>query len=251
MDAILYVCHGSRVQSAIHSAIHFVKKIQKLIDYKIQEISFIELAKPSIYEGLEACMRQGAKTISVLPVLLLSANHAKIDIPNEIATFQKKYPFIKINLANPIGVHNNMIELVKKRIFEKTCNIYYNSQILLVGRGSSDPLTQNDFSNIVQLLESSLKQKVIPAYMAVSKPSIHEAWEYLLSVNTNQTIVVPYLFFSGTLMSELKEKINTLPPKIQKNWILCDTLGYDPLIASIIKERILQLPLSQLLSSVN
>ncbi|WP_088041710.1 sirohydrochlorin chelatase [Bacillus sp. EAC] len=240
MDAILYVCHGSRVKSAVHSAIHFVMNVQEQIDCQIQEIAFVELAEPSIYKGLETCLNRGAKTISVLPVLLLSANHAKVDIPNEIALFQEMHPTIKIKIANPIGVHENMIELVMKRIFEQVKNIHSDSTIVLVGRGSSDRLTQLDFLNIVKLLKSKINRHVLPAYMAVSKPSIHDVWESLAIINSKQIIIVPYLFFSGTLMNELTQKITALPPELQKDWILCETLGYDHLITSIFKQRLLE-----------
>jgi sirohydrochlorin ferrochelatase len=238
MEAILYICHGSRVHSAVHSAINFVKKVQEQIDCQIQEISFIELAEPSIHEGLHSCIQRGATSITVLPVLLLSANHAKIDIPKEIAAFQKRFPRIDITIGHPIGVHQNMIELVQKRIYEKMKNVHPDSKILLVGRGSSDLLTQNDFLNIVKLLEIKIKRIVIPAYMAVSKPSFHDVWARLLSEKNCPIIIVPYLFFSGTLMKELAEKMISLPNSHQHNWILCETLGYDHLIASIFQDRL-------------
>lgn len=240
MEAILYICHGSRVQSAVHSAINFVKKVQEQIHCQIQEICFIELADPSIYEGLHTCIQRGATSITVLPVLLLSANHAKIDIPIEIGTFQKRFPKIEIKIGNPIGIHENMIELVKKRIQEKTRDVLPNAKILLVGRGSSDLLTQNDFLSIANLLENKLKRTVISAYMAVSKPSFHDAWTMLLSEKVSPIIVVPYLFFSGTLMKEMEDKISSLPASLQQNWFLCETLGYDHLIATIFQERLLE-----------
>lgn len=249
MEAILYVCHGSRVKSAVHSAIQFVKKVQKEIDCKIQEISFIELAEPSISVGLENCLRKGAKSVTVLPVLLLSANHAKVDIPLEIAIFQEVYPDININIAEPIGIHQNMIELIKKRIKEKVKYLIKPTKIMLVGRGSSDPLTFKDFNSIVNLLELNINHPVLPAFMAVSKPTIHEAWNQLMNEQNNQVIIVPYLFFSGTLMNEIKDKQITLPLAMQNNWILCEPLGFDPLITSIFTERIRDAQTKQLLTS--
>ncbi|ODG91315.1 MULTISPECIES: sirohydrochlorin chelatase [Bacillaceae] len=250
MDAILYVCHGSRVKSAVHSAIQFVKKVQKQIDCPIQEISFIELAEPSISVGLENCLRKGAKSVTVLPVLLLSANHAKVDIPLEIDKFQKEYPHIKIKIAAPIGIHKNMIELIQKRINEKVKHLIKPTKILLVGRGSSDPLTIDDFNSIVKHLEANLQHPVLPAFMAVSKPSIHEAWNQLLTEKNHQVIIIPYLFFSGTLMNELKDRIKSLPLEMQSNWILCETLGYDDLIASIFTERIFEAQTKELVTAI-
>jgi sirohydrochlorin ferrochelatase len=86
--------------------------------------------------------------------------------------------------------------------------------------------------------------------MAVSKPSIHEAWTQLLTEKNQQVIIVPYLFFSGTLMNELKDKIKSLPLEIQNNWILCETLGYDYLITSIFTERILEAQTKELYTAI-
>lgn len=242
MEAILYICHGSRSHSAVCSAVNFVNKIIEKFHYPIQEISFIELVNPTISDGLEACITRGATTIYVLPVLLLSANHVKVDIPSEISLLKKKYPSIEIKLSNPIGVHQNMILLIKKRIEEKIQLIDKNDEILLIGRGSSDPLALDDFSSIVKKLESKLNRNVSPAFMAVSHPSVHEAFDKLLSKKmNNKVIIVPYLLFSGTLMKDLVSHIHTLPKGIQENFVVCDTIGYDELITCIFKERINEL----------
>ncbi|MEM5594965.1 CbiX/SirB N-terminal domain-containing protein [Niallia circulans] len=78
MEAILYICHGSRVKEASEQAVSFIEKCMKINGFKgIQEYSFLELSDPSIEEGFQKCVEKGASTIYIIPVLLLTAAHAK------------------------------------------------------------------------------------------------------------------------------------------------------------------------------
>ncbi|MED4984888.1 CbiX/SirB N-terminal domain-containing protein, partial [Parageobacillus thermoglucosidasius] len=48
--------------------------------------------------------------------------------------------------------------------------------------------------------------------------------------------VVPYLFFTGILMKTIEKKLRSLS-STNKQWILCDYLGYHPLLETIVKEK--------------
>src|SRR5690625_6901011 len=91
MQAVLYVGHGSRIKAGVEEATQFIERCKSLIDVPIQEICFLELAKPNIAAGIAMCVASGATHITVVPILLLTANHAKEDIPLEIETGMKKY----------------------------------------------------------------------------------------------------------------------------------------------------------------
>ncbi|PTF55530.1 sirohydrochlorin chelatase, partial [Staphylococcus cohnii] len=73
MQGVLYVSHGSRVPEATQEAIEFITDVQQQVDISLQTICFLELAEPTIAEGVETLVKQGATTIAVIPVLLLSA----------------------------------------------------------------------------------------------------------------------------------------------------------------------------------
>ena len=48
-----------------------------MIDVPIQEICFLELAAPSMDEGITKCVERGATKIAVVPILLLTAAPCK------------------------------------------------------------------------------------------------------------------------------------------------------------------------------
>ena len=105
MEAILYICHGSRIKEAANQAMQFIQSFMQKRTEKIQEYGFLELAEPTIEEAYEACIRRGATKIKVIPVLLLTAAHAKQDIPMVLNKLETKSPEVQVKYGSPIGIN--------------------------------------------------------------------------------------------------------------------------------------------------
>lgn len=238
MEAVLYICHGSRVKEASDQAITFIKECMKESSYPIQEYSFLELSEPSIEEGFKACVAKGATTIYAVPVLLLTAAHAKVDIPEVLDELVKEFPAIQLHYGRPIGVHEKMAEIVAHKVKQSQSYKAKDALVLLVGRGSSDPDVKRDLREIGDMVESSLNGiKVEDCYLTAASPSFEDA---LLAANQSSyenIIVIPYLLFTGILMNMMKKTINSLS-NAEKKYELCSYLGYHPFISSILKDRI-------------
>ncbi|MBA2876462.1 sirohydrochlorin chelatase [Thermaerobacillus caldiproteolyticus] len=238
MQAVLYVCHGSRIAKACEEAIAFVKRCQANIDISIQETCFIELTEPDIATGIDLCVHKGATRIAVIPVLLLAAGHAKHDIPEEIKKAQQRYPHLDIILGEPFGVHEKMIQIVTERIAEQSVSPDDDAMILLVGRGSSDPDTRRDIATIAQLLQEKTNvPRVDVCFLAAIRPSLQDGLREASRSSYKNIFVVPYLLFTGVLMKTIETKLRSLSSS-NKQWILCNYLGYHPLLEEIVKEKV-------------
>ncbi|WP_226674721.1 sirohydrochlorin chelatase [Rossellomorea aquimaris] len=232
--AVLYVCHGSRVEKAREEAVSFIKRCQKHVKAGIQEISFLELASPSIEEGFAVCVERGATHITVVPLLLLTAVHAKKDIPDEIQTCRDAYPHIHVNYGRPIGVHDKMVESVIKKI-EESISIDSSAVAILIGRGSSDPDVQRDFDNIAALVHRrTTLGEVRTCYLTAASPSFTETLESVRYSDKN-VIFIPYLLFTGLLMKGIEKEIGRTK---NDQIILGNYLGYDPLVEEAFLDRI-------------
>jgi len=241
MQAVLYICHGSRVKKARDEAIDFVQRCQAKIDVPIQEICFIELAEPSIAQGIETCVNKGATSIAIIPVLLLKANHVKHDIPKEIARAKELYPQVTIILGQPFGVHEKVLRIIVERIREQQIPIDSNTMVLLVGRGSSDPGIKNDLQQIARLLQKHIPLRHIEVcFLAAAQPSLENGLDNAIRSNYQKVFVVPCLLFTGVLMKRLKDKFRHLSTS-GKQFILCNYLGYHPLLQELLCERIFEL----------
>ena len=240
MEAILYICHGSRVKEARDQAVHFIQASMKQQQEKIQEYCFLELAEPTIEQAYESCVRQGATIIKAVPVLLLTAAHAKQDIPEVLNELKTRFPDIKLKYGRPIGVNEKMVDILEERLKETEQGLE-GSLVLLVGRGSSDPDVKRDLKEIAGKLESRLhRSEVKECYLTAADPSFITAIEEATNSSYKKVFVVPYLLFTGILMKSMEKQIDELP-KNGKDFFLCRYLGYHPKIHEVLSQRILEL----------
>ncbi|GKU84600.1 sirohydrochlorin chelatase [Niallia sp. NCCP-28] len=238
MEAVLYICHGSRIKEASDQAISFIKRCMENEEFPIQEYSFLELSEPTIEQAFFQCIKKGATVIHVIPVLLLTAAHAKIDIPEVLGKLSEEYPEIEIRYGRPIGVHKKMIEIVVEKIKKSSLLDKKDLLVLLVGRGSSDPEVKQDLGDIAALVEAQLPGiSVKDCYLTAAEPSFIEGIEYANSSSYQNILVIPYLLFTGILMKSMKKTIKELADS-DKIYELAPYLGYHPFIADILNERL-------------
>lgn len=238
MQAVLYIGHGSRSREGVEEAIQFIDQCRRNINLKIQELCFLELAKPSISEGIESCVKKGATRIAVVPILLLTAVHAKKDIPYELEQAKSKYPQIEFIYGSPIGIHPKLIDCLFDRLTERASENFEDAKILVVGRGSSDPDVKRDLTEIARQFEKKYAlPKVHICFLYGASPTFDEALLDLIKGEKKQIYILPYLLFSGLLMNGIKRKIEEANDG-SKQIILCETLGHHSAVPKILSERI-------------
>jgi sirohydrochlorin ferrochelatase len=236
MQAVLYIGHGSRIKKAADEAKQFIEKAIMDVSVPIQEICFLELSEPTIMEGVQKCVDKGATRIAVIPFLLLTAGHAKDDIPNELAKVKKSFPSVIFEYGSPLGVNNKLIDVLEERIKEQEQGIE-NATILLVGRGSSDPEQAKDFETIASRLgQRSFAKEVHICYLAANSPTFEEGLEGLIK-QRKKVFVLPYLLFTGILMKGMEKKIKDLN-KRGHDIVLCDYLGYHDNVKEVLIDRV-------------
>lgn len=234
---MLYVCHGSRVKEARDESVSFITNCQEQIEADIHQICFLELVSPSIEEGFSSCVKQGATHIAVVPLLLLTAVHAKKDIPLEIEKASQRYPAVQITYGKPLGVHKKLAESVLERVYEQQMKNPASSMIVLIGRGSLDPAVVKDLNAIATLVKNlSGIDDVRTCYLVAAKPSFEDMMAEVTQLKMKKVYLVPYLLFTGILMKKIETKVGYARQQ-NKNIRLCRSLGYDSRVEAVFKER--------------
>jgi sirohydrochlorin ferrochelatase len=75
----------------------------------------MELAPPSIPDGIRACVQEGAREIVVHPYMLSPGRHATKDIPHMASEAAAEYDGIEIRVTGPLGLHDKIGEIVLER----------------------------------------------------------------------------------------------------------------------------------------
>jgi sirohydrochlorin ferrochelatase len=209
MKAILYIGHGTRSKKGAEESRSFITRVIERIDVSIQEISFLELSEPLIGEGFKRCVERGATTIEVVPLFLLAAGHIKQDIPELLLLLQERYPHIQVNIKDPFGVQNRILDAIAELVRSNATRLEPEDRLLIVGRGSSDPTIHDDFSKIAVGMKERLGiENITVCYLAAAQPRLQEGLETISAhSDAGRVIVVPYLLFSGLLSAEVDREV--------------------------------------------
>jgi len=105
MPSLLIIAHGSRRAASNDEVRQLVEQVGAEAGqaYAHVETAFLELAEPSIPDGLAALAAQGATDIVAFPYFLAAGTHVAQDIPEAIAGFVATHPGVKVRLAPHLG----------------------------------------------------------------------------------------------------------------------------------------------------
>lgn len=116
--AILLVDHGSRRDEANAQLDRVAGLLRDRCPDRIVEIAHLEIASPTIAEGIARCVDGGATEIIVHPYLLAPGRHSREDIPAQAKAATREHPGIRVRVSEPLGVHEKLVDVVLERIGE-------------------------------------------------------------------------------------------------------------------------------------
>jgi sirohydrochlorin ferrochelatase len=115
--AILLIAHGSRHAEA-NADLHHVADSLRARGHAIVTASFLELAEPDIAEGGRRCVEAGAGRVVLVPYFLSAGLHVRRDLSDARQRLQDEHPGVAFVLAEPLGQHPLLVEVVAQRARE-------------------------------------------------------------------------------------------------------------------------------------
>ena len=113
--AILIVDHGSRRAEANEMLAEVGEIVKKQRPGLIVHTAHMELADPTIEQGIQACVNDGAKEIIVHPYMLSPGRHATSDIPRIAAESAESHTDVSVRVTGPLGLHEKLGEVILER----------------------------------------------------------------------------------------------------------------------------------------
>ena len=114
--AILLVDHGSQLDAANALLDQIAEGVRRRRRDAIVEVAHMELAKPSLAEGLERCAARGAREVVVCPYFLSPGRHTSRDIPRLVEQARAAHPALHVSVAAPLGFDERLVDLVLARV---------------------------------------------------------------------------------------------------------------------------------------
>jgi sirohydrochlorin ferrochelatase len=114
--AIVIVDHGSRHEPANAVVIQLAQLLQARAGATANVSSaHLEAAEPSLPNALDACVRAGARQVTVQPLFLAPGKHATRDLPQLLAAARERHPGVRFELGEVIGADPLLAELLSRR----------------------------------------------------------------------------------------------------------------------------------------
>jgi sirohydrochlorin cobaltochelatase len=115
MTGVIVIGHGSRSKDAKEAFYQIIEQLKSSIQGEV-EGCFMEISEPFIPETIEKMYSKGVREITVLPYFLFNGIHIKEDIPEILQSVKDKYTDLTVSIAQPIGYHNALVEILKERL---------------------------------------------------------------------------------------------------------------------------------------
>lgn len=114
--ALLLVDHGSRREEANAVLVHVAEMIRRQSDFAVVRYAHMEIAEPTIAQGFDSCVADGAEEIVVHPYFLAPGSHYNEDIPRLVAAAAARHPGVRWMITEPLGIHPKLCEVVLERV---------------------------------------------------------------------------------------------------------------------------------------
>src|SRR3984885_3207338 len=242
--AIVIAGHGSKDPEGVLEFEQLAKLVRQRGSERHVQDGFLEFARPTIDEAARTLITTGDQRIAVVPLVLLTATHAKNDLPSEVLALQQEFPATQLHYGSALHLHPNILRLFRQRIVEAEARSPQKirrseSCLVVVGRGTTDPDANSDVSKLARLLQEGMGfGGSYVCYSGTAKPLVADGLQQAVRLGFARIIVAPFFLFTGVLVKRIYEATDAFAVDRPKTEFLkADYLGIHPLLADAFLER--------------
>lgn len=114
--AVLLMAHGSRRSAANQDLVILAQHLEQSHLYCRVQVSYLELATPTILEGARLCIHAGASRVLMLPYFLSAGTHVSQDLADLRTALVAEFPRAEFVLCPHLGLHPLMVQIVQDRL---------------------------------------------------------------------------------------------------------------------------------------
>ncbi|MGW7403914.1 sirohydrochlorin chelatase [Streptomyces sp. NPDC054833] len=245
--ALLIAGHGTRDDAGAEAFRDFVRELGRRHPELPVAGGFIELSPPPLGEAVTELVERGVRRFAAVPLMLVSAGHAKGDIPAALAREKERHPGISYTYGRPLGPHPALLNVLERRLDEalgtdagrRTPLDRAEVTVLLVGRGSTDPDANAEVHKAARLLwEGRGYAGVETAFVSLAAPDVPSGLDRCAKLGAKRIVVLPYFLFTGILPDRVRQQTEdwaAAHPELDVR--SADVIGPEPELLDLVMER--------------
>ncbi|GHD84529.1 sirohydrochlorin chelatase [Streptomyces naganishii] len=240
--ALLIAGHGTRDDAGAEAFRDFVRELGRRHPELPVAGGFIELSPPPLGEAVAELVERGVRRFAAVPLMLVSAGHAKGDIPAALAREKERHPGISYAYGRPLGPHPALLRVLERRLEEAlrgTDAERSDVTVLLVGRGSTDPDANAEVFKAARLLwEGRGYAGVETAFVSLAAPDVPSGLDRCARLGARRIVVLPYFLFTGILPDRVRRQTGEWAAAHPETEVRsADVIGPEPELLDLVMER--------------
>lgn len=113
-ESLLLIAHGSRREASNDEVRALTARLRAAAADRFEAVdcAFLELAEPSIPDGIQRLIDGGAQAVTVLPYFLAAGRHVIHDVPALVEEKRAEHPEVDIRIAPYLGTSEEIPRLL-------------------------------------------------------------------------------------------------------------------------------------------
>lgn len=232
---LVAVAHGSRdprSAATVADLLAVVRAGRPGLDVRA---AFLDLSAPRLGDVLAALHGEGHREVVVVPLLLGSAYHARVDVPAMVAESTTRLPCLSVSVAEVLGPDRRLESVALRRLLATGVRPGDRSLgVVLAGAGSSYAPANAAVSTVAGRWASRMGWAgAVAAFAAAAGPSLPEAVRRLRARGARRIAVASWFLAPGLLPDRIREQAIAA----QADVLVAEPLGADPALAELVLDR--------------
>ena len=199
------------------------------------EVGFLEMTDPPAGVALDRLVDRGATTITVLPLMLLAAGHAKSDAPAIVVEGRLRHPNVELRFGRPFGVDHALVGIANGNIALAGGT---GLPLVVIARGTSDPDANADAFKATRLLaEFTGAPFGVTGFSGVTGPRVPETLEMAARLGAERVCAFAWFLCNGKLVERMRADYSAFTERTGIEVVDAGYFGPDPLLAPVIAAR--------------
>jgi sirohydrochlorin ferrochelatase len=231
---LVAVAHGSRDPRSAAAVRALVARVTAEAPELDVRASFLDLSEPRVTSVLRDLHAEGHGEAVVVPLLLGSAYHARVDLPALVDGVTAECPGLSVSIADVLGIDPALEQVALDRLAESGADLSDPGfGLVLAAVGSSNTSANAAVSALASRWQNRLGIPVAPAFASAAKPDIPGAVAKLRARGAERVAVASWFLAPGLL----PDRITSLTREAAPDALIAEPLAAAPGVADVILHR--------------
>ncbi|MCX4552949.1 MULTISPECIES: sirohydrochlorin chelatase [unclassified Streptomyces] len=194
--AMLLLAHGSLDPQSQESTRTLARAVRLSQACRV-EVAYLRYARPRARHVVRTLAETGHDRVIVVPLLLTSAFHARVDLPRALSDTSALVPIVTPVLGSSQGVPDGrLVAALRRRLVE--LNVAFDA-VVVAAAGSSDRGAYASVTAMASALGADLGLPCLAGFASTASPTPGEAVAQLRLAGASRIVVASYCFAPGLL----------------------------------------------------